>query len=83
ATHPSTSRKCPAFLRKQGILHARNPEYALPYFQTEDDWTWEQPQAPKPFPTQQTVTASATTKKNAPAGTQQKARLRQTQLSFQ
>jgi hypothetical protein len=52
ATHSSNSRTCPQFVRRLGILNTRNPEYALPFYQTNEEWTWEQPRPPKPFPNQ-------------------------------
>jgi hypothetical protein len=84
ATHPSTSRKCPQFTRRLGILNTRNPEYALPFYQTSEEWTWEQPQPPKPFPRQQSPdTTRSRTKANPPQGSQRnRGRLQQSKLNF-
>lgn len=51
-THPSTSRRCPGFLKRLTALNERNPEFSLPYFQTDEPWTWEQPPIPKQLPRQ-------------------------------
>jgi len=40
-SHPSWSRECPEFNRRCLILDERNPENAMPYFPTENDWTLE------------------------------------------
>ena len=37
--HPSSSRKCPEFIRKCQELNARTPENTMPYFPTEEEWT--------------------------------------------
>jgi hypothetical protein len=38
-SHSSRSRECPEFNRKCLIFDERNPENALPFFPTEQDWT--------------------------------------------
>ena len=38
-THASWSRNCPEFNRRCLIFDGRNPENAMPYFPTEQDWT--------------------------------------------
>jgi hypothetical protein len=40
STHPSTSHTCPTYTRKLQELDARSPENAMPYFPTEESWTW-------------------------------------------
>jgi hypothetical protein len=40
SSHPSWSRDCPEFNRRCLILDERNPENAMPYFPTENDWTF-------------------------------------------
>jgi hypothetical protein len=84
ASHPSTSRKCPQFIRRLGILNTRNPEYALPYYQTNEEWTWEQAQPAKPFPRQQAPEASRirTSVKPPPGPQRQGGRLHQSKLNF-
>ena len=37
--HPSSSRKCPEFIRRCNDLNARTPENVMPYFPTEEEWT--------------------------------------------
>ena len=37
--HPSSSRKCPEFLRRCTELNDKTPENSMPYFPTEEDWT--------------------------------------------
>jgi hypothetical protein len=38
--HPSTSPACPAFMQKCDALDGRFPENAMPYFPSNDSWTW-------------------------------------------
>jgi hypothetical protein len=38
-SHPSWDRKCPEFARRCAIFDDRNPENAMPYFPTGEDWT--------------------------------------------
>jgi hypothetical protein len=40
STHPSTSPKCPTFIKKCEALDERFPENAMPYFPTKEAWTW-------------------------------------------
>ena len=84
ATHPSTSRRCPQFIRRLGILNTRNPEYALPYYQTNEEWTWEQPQPAKPFPREQAPEASRNrmTVNPRPGPQRQGGHLHQSKLNF-
>lgn len=39
-THASWSRECPEFIRRCAIIDNRNPENAMPYFPTDQDWTF-------------------------------------------
>jgi hypothetical protein len=39
SSHPSWDRKCPEFARRCAIFDERNPENAMPYFPTGEDWT--------------------------------------------
>jgi hypothetical protein len=81
ATHPSTSRRCPQFTRRLAILNTRNPEFALPYYQTSEEWTWEQPPPPKPLPRQTQNTGR--TPANLPPGPRRNGeRLYQSRLNF-
>jgi hypothetical protein len=48
--HASNSRTCPNLLRRLEQLDQRDPERSLPYFPTEEAWTWQQAQAPRPPP---------------------------------
>jgi hypothetical protein len=58
--HASWSRECPTFLRKVEDFRERNPETALPFFPTEDHWTWStsSPTNPIPLTRKQTPTGS-------------------------
>jgi hypothetical protein len=38
--HSSNAKDCPAFLKRQSELHNRNPECRMPYFPTNEKWTW-------------------------------------------
>jgi hypothetical protein len=40
SSHPSTSLTCPAFLRKSEALVERFPENSMPYYPTNESWTW-------------------------------------------
>ena len=40
STHPSTSPKCPSFIKKCEALDERFPENTMPYFPTSEAWTW-------------------------------------------
>jgi len=40
SNHPSSSRKCPLFIKKCEELTARRPENRMAYFPTEEEWTW-------------------------------------------
>ena len=48
ASHSSISRDCPAFQSRLSMLNERSPEYTLPYYQTDEPWTWELPSKPLP-----------------------------------
>ena len=48
--HPSHARTCPVFMQKQTDLNARLPENTLPFFPTQERWTWSSSQAPMPPP---------------------------------
>ena len=39
-SHASWSRECPVFLRKMKELSERHPENLMPFFPTNDPWTW-------------------------------------------
>jgi hypothetical protein len=39
SSHPSWDRKCPEFARRCAIFDDRNPENAMPFFPTGEDWT--------------------------------------------
>jgi hypothetical protein len=60
STHPSSSRNCPVFLRKCKELDARCPENNMPYFPTNERWTWaatpaRPPSTPQSPPPQRSV----------------------------
>ncbi|KAF9263153.1 hypothetical protein L218DRAFT_842306, partial [Marasmius fiardii PR-910] len=38
--HASRDRDCPEFIRWCQILNARDPTNLLPYYPTEEEWTW-------------------------------------------
>jgi hypothetical protein len=38
--HASYSRDCPEFINRSATLNARYPENMMPYFPTEEKWTW-------------------------------------------
>jgi hypothetical protein len=38
-SHASWDRYCPEFLRRCAIIDERNPQNAMPYFPTDQDWT--------------------------------------------
>ena len=38
-THPSQDRNCPELIRRGAIYDERNPENAMPYFPSDQDWT--------------------------------------------
>ena len=38
--HASWSRECPTFLKRVEDFNMRNPENLLPFFPTNDPWTW-------------------------------------------
>jgi hypothetical protein len=40
SSHPSTAPTCPTFIRKCAALDDRYPENAMPYFPTNENWTW-------------------------------------------
>jgi hypothetical protein len=42
SNHPATSPNCPTFLSKQKSLLQHFPENAMPYYPTEERWTWVQ-----------------------------------------
>jgi hypothetical protein len=72
--HASWSRECPIFLRKAEELNARHPENLMPFFPTDDPWTWSTG-ANKPAPTLAKQNAPKTTnigkgkqKENRPGG---------------
>lgn len=46
STHPSSHRSCPSFAAKCIDTDTRHPENALPYFPTNESWTWV-PNPPK------------------------------------
>jgi hypothetical protein len=48
--HASWSSECPTFLRKAEDFKERNPESTLPFFPTEDSWTWSKDIPTNPFP---------------------------------
>ena len=55
SNHPATSPICPTFLAKQKTLLQRFPENTMPYYPTEERWTWvqnpanpERPSSPLP-----------------------------------
>ena len=40
SSHPSSSLTCPTFTRKSEALDERFPENSMPYFPTNEGWTW-------------------------------------------
>ena len=51
SSHPSSSPSCPAFMHKSDALVDRYPENAMPYFPTNESWTWAAaPSNPSPAP---------------------------------
>jgi len=81
-SHPSTSRRCPQFTRRLKIMHQRNPEYSLPFYQTDEEWTWELSQGPNPPPRQPAFLPSSAPNPQARAEAQRSGpRLVQSKLS--
>ena len=56
SSHPSSSSSCPTFIRKCEALAERYPENSMPYFPTNENWTWaasptnSPPSISSPFP---------------------------------
>jgi hypothetical protein len=51
SAHPSSSPACPTFIRKCEALDERYPENAMPYFPTNESWTWATSPSNPPPPT--------------------------------
>jgi hypothetical protein len=51
STHPSTSPACPTFIHKSEALDGRCPENSMPFFPTDESWTWATSSTNPPPPT--------------------------------
>jgi hypothetical protein len=49
--HPSTSKNCPAFVAQATMLAKRNPDNRMPFFPTNEKWTWTKDSSPPPSTT--------------------------------
>ena len=49
--HTSSLPKCPVFIKKCAALEDRTPENAMPYFPTNEAWTWASAPTNPPQPT--------------------------------
>ena len=50
SSHPSSAPTCPTFIRKCTALDERYPENAMPYFPTNENWTWAASPSPPSIP---------------------------------
>jgi hypothetical protein len=75
ASHPSISRDCPQFSKRANSLYTANPEATLPYFPTDEPWTWERAPPPKRTQTRRVDLAPV-------AAPQERRRTKQTTLNF-
>jgi hypothetical protein len=73
--HSSISRECPQFSKRAKSLSTANPEATLPFFPTDEPWTWERSPPPKQTPARRTELVP-------PSAQQERKRTKQSTLNF-